>query len=351
MAAPDLVHSEPAPPDQIGQAAVFEMLARVASLYYLEEWTQAKIARELGLSRQKVQRLLHQAREQRIVEIHVHAAPVLHSELEDKLKKTFKLREAIVAPSHPDVRHRRMSVARAAASYLERHLSDGMVVAVGLGRNTSETTNFLKPARKIDCTIVSAMGGSPYMEEAINPNNICSRMAQRVGGQAEPLYAPAFVEGRRARDMLIVQEPVHTTLAKAKKAAMAVLGIGTPNDDSILVEAGCLSLAEARRLREIGAVGEMLGDFFDEAGKEVASDLDERFIGLTLKDLRRIPQVIAVASEEDKTRAILGALRTGAIQVLVTECNNALAVLRLAGVSDLKEAALLLGTAEDEAET
>ena len=46
----------------------FEFLIRLASLYYLEGKTQAKVAQELGISRQKVQRLLQQARELGIVE-------------------------------------------------------------------------------------------------------------------------------------------------------------------------------------------------------------------------------------------------------------------------------------------
>lgn len=45
---------------------------------------------------------------------------------------------------------------------------------------------------------------------------------------------------------------------------------------------------------------------------------------------------------------ILGALRTGAINVLVTECKNALTVLQLAGVTDLEvEESLLGGSAAD----
>lgn len=181
------------------------------------------------------------------------------------------------------------------------------------------------------------------MGESINPNNICSNLAAQARGHAQSLYAPAYVEGRRARDMLIVQDTIRETLTQAKRADLAILGIGTPTDDAILVQAGCLSVAEAQRLREIGAVGEVLGNYFDEEGREITSDLDERLIGLTLKDLQRIPKVIAVAGETEKSRAILGALRTGAVGMLVTECKNALAVLRLAGVTDLAEEDTLLG--------
>ena len=107
----------------------FELLARIASQYYLQNRTQAEIAEEFGLSRQKVQRLICRAREQGIVEIHVHSVPVLHIEMESKLRATFGLQDALVATSHPDEVLCRRHVARAAADYLERHMAGENVVA------------------------------------------------------------------------------------------------------------------------------------------------------------------------------------------------------------------------------
>ena len=59
--------------------------------------------------------------------------------------------------------------------------------------------------------------------------------------------------------------------------------------------------------------------FFDQQGHAVEAPLDERVIGLPFKDLLRIPRVMALAGGAAKTQAIMGALRTGAIDVLVTD--------------------------------
>src|SRR5271157_1051972 len=219
----------------------FELVSRVASMYYLEEKSQIEIAKALGLSRQKIQRLLQQAKDQHIVEIHVHAVPILHIELERKLKEIFGLQDVVIAPFHPDENYRRSSVARAAADYLERNLKDGSVVAVGLGRSTSLTADFFRPARQYDATFVSAMGGSPSLSASINPSEICLKLASRIGRKAEILYAPAYLETRRAHDMLIEQETVKRTMDLARNADIALMGIGTASDESILVQAGCLS--------------------------------------------------------------------------------------------------------------
>ena len=124
--------------------------------------------------------------------------------------------------------------------------------------------------------------------------------------------------------ILLSQEAVAQTLARARQAHMALVGIGTPEDNCTLVRMGCLSLAEARRLCQCNAIGDELGYFFDLQGREVPSDLHGRLIGLTLQDLKSIPKVMAIASEQGKAPAILGVLRTGAVHVLVTDAENAM---------------------------
>ena len=306
-----------------------EFITRVASRYHLEGKTQSEVSKEFGISRQKVQRLLRKAREIGIVEMKIRPLTSISLDLEGRLKTHFKLKDVIVAASQPSEEERRHSVARAAASYLERHLSDGVVVAVGMGRNTGELPDFYHPHNKIDCTFISAMGGAPHVGESINPNDICQRLAKNSKGRSMHLYAPAFVESVEVRDILFAQEAVGPILAQAKQADIAIVGIGTPSDDATLVRMDCLSVSEALRLAVNGAVGDLLGDYFKEDGQMIASELKRRLVGLSLHDLRHIPTVIAVVSEKGKCKAILGALRTGIIHILITESENAKKVLQM----------------------
>jgi DNA-binding transcriptional regulator LsrR (DeoR family) len=307
----------------------YEFLTRMASLYYLEGKTQAEVARTLGISRQKVQRLLGQARELGIVEFNIRSLTAVSLDLEKQLKNHFQLKDVVVAASHPAEVERRQSVARAAASYLERHLSDGMVVTVGMGRNTGEIPDFYNPSRSINCTFVSAMGSSPYAGESINPNDICQKLAANSKARAIYLHAPAYVESRQVRDILSDQEAVGPILNKAKKANIAVVGIGTPSDDATLVRMDCISTTEAKRMANSGAVGDVLGAFFDDDGRLIDPDEHGHLVGLTLEDLRSIHTVIAVVSEKGKSKAILGALRTGVIHILITDSDNAMEVMRM----------------------
>jgi DNA-binding transcriptional regulator LsrR (DeoR family) len=58
--------------------------------------------------------------------------------------------------------------------------------------------------------------------------------------------------------------------------------------------------------------------------------LDDRLIAIEWDALRQIPAVVAMAAGLEKRHAILGALRTGVVSVLVTDEATARAVLRAA---------------------
>jgi DNA-binding transcriptional regulator LsrR (DeoR family) len=309
---------------------LYELLARIAHRYYVDDWTQEEIAREFALSRPKVQRLLVQARQAGVVDIRVQAPPGLHLELEDELCAAFDLTDAKVSSSPPDPQAQREAVARSAAQYLERRLYDGAVVAVGHGRDTGEVPRFFRPSRRLDCTFVSAMGGSPRVDAPTNPNEICRALAEQCGGRAESLYAPAYVESAEMRDGLLQQEAIEHTLHLAARANVALVGIGGTDDDCTMVRSGCLSTDEIARLVRQGAVGDILGNYVDVDGRLIAAPHRDRLVALSVDELRGIETVVAVVSEVEKPLAILGTLRAGVIDVLIVDEANTRAVLEMA---------------------
>jgi deoxyribonucleoside regulator len=114
------------------------------------------------------------------------------------------------------------------------------------------------------------------------------------------------------------------------------VGIGSVDDDCTMVRSGCLSLAEIRRLRDRGAVGDILGNYVDIQGHVIASPHSDRLVALSLDDLRRIETVVAVVIEAEKPLSILGVLRAGVVDVLVVDEGNASTILEVVdgGASD-----------------
>ena len=311
-------------------ATEYELLARIAHRYYVNDRTQEEIAREFGLSRPKVQRLLERARWSGVVDIRIAAPPWLNLDLETRLREEFQLADAIVAPRRADPQSQREAVARGAAQFLERRLHDGAVIAVGHGRDAGEVPRFFRPRRRLDCEFVSAMGGSPRVDTPTNPNEICQALAASSGGRSRSLYAPAYVENAEVRNSLLEQEAIAHTLGAAAEASVALVGIGSVDDGCTMVRSGCLSLEEIARLRDQGAVGDILGNYVDADGRVIPSPHRDRLIALSIDDLRRVETVVAVVSEAEKPLAILGVLRSGVVDVLVVDEGNAHAVLDLA---------------------
>jgi DNA-binding transcriptional regulator LsrR (DeoR family) len=301
----------------------FELLARIAHQYYVDGLTQEALGREFGLSRPKVQRLLNRARSANVVEIRISSPPWLHLDMERELRDRFHLVDVIVAPARRDPVAQREEVARAAARFLERRLTDGSVVAVSHGRDTGEVPRFFRPARHMDVTFVSAMGGSPLADSPTNPNEIVRSLAARCGGLAVQLYAPAYVESVGMRDQLLRQSAVAETLRVAAGASIALVGIGGTDDDCTMVRTGCFSIEEIRRLRTAGAVGDVLGNYVDVAGTRLESAETARLVSLSLEELHAVGSVVVVVSESEKPFAILGVLRTGVVDVLVVDEANA----------------------------
>jgi DNA-binding transcriptional regulator LsrR (DeoR family) len=310
-----------------------ELMTRVASQYYLEGMTQEAVARSLRLSRPKVGRLLDRARMTGIVEITVNVHPAIGLQVEAAFVSEFGLEHALLVNDQTDETAQRASVARAAAVFLKRQLNDGDVVALGMGRNVGAVPDFIGAPQPRAAAFVSAIGGSPLVDSGVNPNEICRRLAEAFRGTAEMLYAPAYAETPDVRDAFIHHDAVRDGLERARTANIALIGIGSARDDSAVVKMGCFSVAEMRRLRDRGAVGDILGSFFDADGHAVVDGIGDRVVAIGRADLEAINCVVAICSERDKGDAILGALRSGMVNVLVTNLSTARTVLELSGRS------------------
>ena len=65
-------------------------------------------------------------------------------------------------------------------------------------------------------------------------------------------------------------------------------------------------------------------------GQPVESDVNARVIGITLEQLTQVKRVVGVAGGAEKIQAILGALRGGLIDVLITDSLTAAQLLEFA---------------------
>jgi DNA-binding transcriptional regulator LsrR (DeoR family) len=199
-----------------------------------------------------------------------------------------------------------------------------------MGRNLGAVTAQLGGQNSRDCTFVSSIGGSLRAGEGLNSDHIARRFAAAFNGRSETLYAPAYVSNPKLRELLLKDETVQQTLNRARRADIALIGIGDFSESSYLVKMGWYSAMEISRARMNGTVADISGyDFLDIKGQPSAPELQHRVIGLSHEDFRRIPNVIAVASEHNKALSLLGSLRSGIIKTLATSVSNARAIIEI----------------------
>ncbi|QUJ67851.1 sugar-binding transcriptional regulator [Photobacterium sp. GJ3] len=308
-----------------------DLLTEIAILYYQQSATQEEISKKFGISRPKVSRLLRKAREEGIVEITVKFHPVHSAQLEQRLMDRFHLKRALIALDQPSALEQRMQVSTLVSAYLDGYLRDGMVVAVGQGQNVAAVADHPGIVSHRNARFVCAIGGTHRSGDTINADHICRRLAKKFGGTSETLYAPAYVDSDATQRVFISNPNISETLNQARKAEFALVGIGDMDENSHMVKLGCFTAKEfvEARLND-GIVGDIGGfDFFRLDGQQADTLMRGRVVGLTMSDLHRIPNVIAMASESRKALSILGALRTGVIDVLATSASCAMALLNM----------------------
>jgi DNA-binding transcriptional regulator LsrR (DeoR family) len=168
--------------------------------------------------------------------------------------------------------------------------------------------------------VVQTLGGMGNPSVQTHATQLTTRLAKLTGAETRLLAVQGLTTSPEARGIMLADPYVQETMALFGQISLAIVGIGALEPSELLARSGNIFAAqELADLEAAGAVGDLSLRFFDAKGKVVKTRLDDRVIGLSLEELGRIGRVMALAGGPSKTRAISGALRTGLIDVLVTD--------------------------------
>ncbi len=303
-----------------------DMMVKAAELYYVSGLTQGEIAKILGVSRQKTFRLIKKAREMGLVEVKIRRPSETHEKLSFELQKKFSLRGALVAKAYSSTLDSIIkAIAQSGAGYFREQLQPYNTIGVAYGRTLHEVIQYFPkidvPGIKV-VQMMGAYGGIRWQTLAIE---LIKTLADKLGGEAVYLFAPAFAESSDIRDAFLRERSIQETLKMAESVDLALVGIGgIQREASLLIETGDLRKEEIEELARAGAVGGICGNFFNEEGAIIIANLNSRRIAVRLEELRKnSKKVIGIAGGEEKKRAILGALKGHWITHLVTDENTA----------------------------
>jgi deoxyribonucleoside regulator len=292
-------------------------MVRVARMYYEFGYKQEQIAEKEGISRASISRLLDKAYKEGIVQIKVVYPLESVRNLEEGLKLHFNLKKVCVVPviiDHPEAV--RNDLGMAVADFLNEIISDREVLGVSWGTTLPYVTQHLKKSSKQQITVVQLNGGVAKSYLATQSGAIVDGFVKAYEAIPYMLPVPAIVDNEELATAIAVDSNVKQTLDLARKARIALFGIGRAGHESILVEAGYFRHGEYEALLNKGAVGDICSRYFKVDGSIADIELYNRTVGISLEELAVKEYSIAVANGEEKAEAILGALRGGYVNTL-----------------------------------
>lgn len=304
------------------------LLLEVARMYYEEDLSQERIAREIGYSRPTVSRMLDEAKHEGIVRVQIMHPVERLTHLEDLLKTRFSLEKVRVTSTstpHAGV----VDVGRAAADLLDRLVQPGMTIGLSNGRTHMAMVNAPQVHRTVEVTFVQMVGSLGGNDQLVDGPELCRRFAEAYGATYRLLNAPLLAPNQRTAKAFLSEPTIAATLRIAAGSDIAIVGIGAGLRRPAGVFSSWLTPTHVRALQAHGAVGHVLGHFFDRQGRTIGGPHREVVIGLTLEQLAAIPQVLAVAAGAEKAPALAAALRGGLVNSVILDYEAAQALAYL----------------------
>jgi deoxyribonucleoside regulator len=305
-----------------------ELLVLVSRCYYIDNLPQAEIAKLVNVSQSSMSRMLNLARKRGLVRVSVPEYEPRREDFEREFRDRFGI-DAVVIRTAPGLSAEdlRASLGFFAAPVAMKWIEPNSVVAVAGGRSIQALIERMQPeSPDSTVSIVQAMGNidscpGPY--DAVELGRI---LAKRWNARFYTLNAPGILPDKETCRQFLQLEQISAVTEQLRSATTTFAGIGTL-DNSVFLERKALAPEQIEMLRQAGAVGEMLGRFFDADGNECDTEFRDRVVSLPLAEMRGLPRVVAVVSGADRAVAVRPAMRAGLINNLVIDQAGAAAIL------------------------
>lgn len=304
-----------------------DLLTLVTWMYYEDGMTHQEVAEALSLSRVAVTRMLQKARQQQLVRFQITRPRPAQYVLSRALTEQFELQRAIVVKTAETLEETLEAVASAAACHLQESLYPGCRLGVGWSSTLQRMATYLtQPVEPLAFTVNEMAGSLPEQEI---PGRISIKIAETLGGRLISLPVPVVVSSKDAYNTFLKEPLIAQGLLGAAQCDLAFVGIGDVGPDCTMIRTGYIKPDDLEALRQRGAVGDMLLRYYNINGEHVPTTVEDTVFTLRWEQMKALPYVVALAAGPRKVVPILGALRTGILDCLVTDSDTARGVLSL----------------------
>jgi len=304
------------------------LLADICEMYYLQGKNQAEIGKIIDLTPSMVSRLLTEARQRNMLEIRIRRPIQSDFQLENALKERFNLQAATVVTIRGFEFSWLKYLGAAGANVMKQYLKPDMVIGIAWGNTLRELVEAFDTQLSMPSKLVELTGALGSRVSEYEGHGITSNLARKLGAEHYFLNAPFLCGSAETASALLKDKVISQPLELAEKADIALMGVGSLDRElATVLRYGYLSMELIQTLRNNGAVGNVCGLYFDIYGNSACAEFCKRIITISREDLFKIPVRIGISGGPDKAIPILGALRGGFINVLVTDNLTARAIL------------------------
>ncbi|HWR24403.1 MAG TPA: sugar-binding transcriptional regulator, partial [Feifaniaceae bacterium] len=299
---------------------------KLKAAYYLYEkdYTQVQVAEMLGISRVTLGRLIQEAKEEGIIHIEIVDVrnTASNTSLESEVKERFRLLDVrVVDCPDDDPKELMKRLGRAGARLFEQYVRNNMKIGCAWGRTLEYLVDSLAENKHvINLQIVTLLGGAGISFSEMQPNIMAQKLLDKYSGRGYVINAPCFCRTMELKDALMAEPHIQDVLNRAASTDVCLIGIGG------MPEIGGNGLYETDAVNELiekGAVGDVCANYFNRDGEICDTNIARRTITIDPNILKDIKRVIAVAGGENKGDSVLGALRGGYVNTLVTDVKTA----------------------------
>ncbi|WP_409967275.1 sugar-binding domain-containing protein [Bengtsoniella intestinalis] len=290
-----------------------EKLARVAQLYYLEDWKQSDIAKEFDVSRPFVSRMLKQARELGVVEITIHSPEPTHGQLLELAKQRYGLQGGVLVAEDPD------------SNLINRALSEGAIglldtlktrrLGVGWGHLMGEMVNYLESQDELSYRVLSVcplLGNAGVPVRHYQSSETVRVFAQTLKATPHFLNLPALPGDVAEHDLLCGTESYLQIARQWERMDTVFVNIGNyPSTPDFASGARYGMLLQQKK-----ACGRLLAYYCNARGEILQSEQDFA-LQIPLETLRQCKNVVGIVSANTSAKALSAALNTGLFSHLV----------------------------------
>ena len=247
------------------------------------------------------------------------------NELESRLTEALSIDRVIITPTEGTLMVKKLGFA--GAKLLQELLEPDSVVAISGGSTMAAVAEEM-PILPFNPTVVPARGGVGAVVE-YQANVIASVLAERLRGTYKMLHLPDGLS-QDSLHMLMTCEPQIKEIGDLiSRTDVLLFGIGTAMR---MADQRHIADEVRKQLVDNHAVGEALGQYCDMDGKLIYSTNN---IGLSLPDVAKVPNVIAVAGGQEKASAIIGVMRACQKGILIIDEQAAEGMRQLLQISAL----------------